>query len=355
MRRILISILTLTVAIVCLRAVDSVAAGKARVDSLVGEAEWIWAGGKRLRRVKGQAFFATRDFELNAIPEAVSLSIAADEEYVLSLNGKTVGSGRQRAPMILDSYRVEDLLEVGGNRIFVELRSSRGSGGCLVSLSSPDAGPIVHTDLSWRIFRRYDAGIARGLLPLDRGEIPWSWGRPRVGRWGSLDRAEERQRWDQLVQGPFALHGRIFGQTGKSRKRRLELADSPIVTFDFGRKVTGFLSFELSRKKELKALLYTGDESPGDPLHEEPVGFVVTVPDSPTWQDSVVRSFRFVTLVGVDQRVRAMVLETDPAQIEDARWQSRTEVGVLGIDPPQLRSPMKNEIWRELKGGQSSP
>ncbi len=355
MRRVLIWILALTVIVVSLWVVDTVVAEKARAASIAGEAEWIWASSDDLLRIGPQAFLAIRDFEMDTIPEVVSLSIAADEEYVISLNGKTVGSGGQHAPMILDSYRVEDLLELGGNRISVELRSFRGGGGCLVSLVSPAAGTLVHTDRSWRIFRRYEAGIVRGLLPLVGGEDPWSWGRPRVGRWGSLDRAEERQRWDRMILGPSALHSRILGDPGMSRKQRLELAEGPIVTFDFGRTVTGILSLGLSEDKELQALIYIGDDKPSDPRQEEPVGHVTTVPGSPSWQDSAARRFRFVTLVGVDQKIRALALETETSQAEDRRWQSGPELGVFGVDPPELGSPMKNEIWRELEGGQSPP
>ena len=140
-----------------------------------------------------------------------------------------------------------------------------------------------------------------------------------------------------------------------SRRQRLELAEGPIVTFDFGHIVTAFLSLGLSEDKELHALLYTGEERPSNPRQEESAGYVISVSGSPSWQDSTLRRFRFVTLVGVDQKIRALALEAEVTEVEEAPWQIRRSAGVLGIDPPKLGSPMKNEIWRELEGGQGPP
>ena len=98
-----------------------------------GAAEWIWSPGPRDRSAP-TAFFVAADFDLDEVPAAAELSALADEEYVLYLNGRRVGSNSYSPGASFDVYEVASLLRPGANRLAAELRSGRGSGGFLASL-----------------------------------------------------------------------------------------------------------------------------------------------------------------------------------------------------------------------------
>src|SRR5436305_12000552 len=111
---------TLAVFLVALAAAIGVRALWARraIAALpTGAAEWIWA--PLGRTVEPLAFYAARDFDLAAPPAAARLLAAADEEYVLYLNGRRVGSGGTPAGArpLLDAYEVAPLLRRGANRL----------------------------------------------------------------------------------------------------------------------------------------------------------------------------------------------------------------------------------------------
>src|SRR5215204_939422 len=58
----------------------------ARLTAATGAAQWIWESRDR-RDIEPTAFYAVRDFDLEAPPQRARLLAAADEEYVLYLNG----------------------------------------------------------------------------------------------------------------------------------------------------------------------------------------------------------------------------------------------------------------------------
>ena len=100
MQRLLLSVLTLGLIVSVLRLVEAVVAEHAREGFELGEAEWIWAAGSEEMKVGPQAFLAVRDFDVEAIPLPATLWIAADEEYLVDLNGKMLGGGRKASPSI---------------------------------------------------------------------------------------------------------------------------------------------------------------------------------------------------------------------------------------------------------------
>jgi hypothetical protein len=73
--------------------------------------------------------------------------------------------------------------------------------------------------------------------------------------------------------------------------------------------------------------------------------------------DAHLRRFRYALVVGLPgtmEEISARVQEIDPAQAaglvqqeESARKPAR---GVLGIVPPPLRTPVEDEVWRDLEG-----
>jgi hypothetical protein len=61
------------------------------------------------------------------------------------------------------------------------------------------------------------------------------------------------------------------------------------------------------------------------------------------------RRFRYALVIG-DRPLAARVLQVDPARaagfLEDGVPKLK---GVFGIEPPPLRTPVQDEIWRELQ------
>ena len=108
-------------------------------------AQWIWED-MDWRDHDPTAFYAVRDFDLDPPPPRARILISADEEYVLTLNGKRIGAGAYQPGSPLDVYEVGPLLLPGGNRLMAELRSARGTGGLLAALVDGDGRLLVGTD-----------------------------------------------------------------------------------------------------------------------------------------------------------------------------------------------------------------
>ena len=160
-------------------------AARARSVLPTRAAEWIWSGDARRERGPS-AFWAARDFTLDAVPASAVLQVQADPEYVLWLNGRRIGAGRFAEGAPLDGYEVAPLLEVGTNRLLAELRSDHGTGGFLLSLTEGSLGrQLLVSDFSWTILRRDDPNLLRGFRPLEGGAPAYSWSFPPIGRWGA--------------------------------------------------------------------------------------------------------------------------------------------------------------------------
>lgn len=321
----------------------------ARASLPTGEAQWIWK--KVGRNSKGPlAFYAVRDFELEKVPDRARLLAVADEEYILSLNGKRVGSGAYRPDGRLDVYEVGPLLRPGGNRLIAELRSGRGAGGFLARLEDAGSGePLVWSDERWQLFDRYRAGLFRGWLPLGKGsggEPAFCWGYPPTGRWGKPTASPEKPLFAALTQGASPLPG----ASGGGRLPGFDLR-GPRVVFDWGREVTGYLSLDLPPgETQGVGLLFTGTAMP-DPSRD-PGAAVLIVPGSPTWQDARPRRFRYAVILGLERPLRARVRPVDATRVAPLLANpdpTYSEDGVLGIEPPPLRTPVEDEVWRKFQ------
>ena len=355
-----ISLLLLLGVLLLAAATRLVSAVSARVAMPTGGAEWIWVERSRTDRSPA-AFYAVRDFFLDEAPGRARLLILADPEYVLTLNGRRVGSGQYQpgGPARLDAYEVGDLLVAGGNRLLVELRSDRGAGGLLAALQDGDGRTLVRTDGDWRIVARHHFGLIRGLLPVgpddDLESLPaFSWGTPPTGRWGRPEVGPVLPRLTELTQGaPLPakrLPSRPIAGLPATSARFVAL-------FDWGREVTGYLTLQMPVGEGLrKALLFTGDLPP-DPLRERPAGAVLAMTGRRSWTDAQPRRFRYVLVIG-DRPASARVLPMDPKWIaggiapiaeKAAEGGGRKVEGVFGLEPPPLRTPVQDEIWRELQ------
>jgi hypothetical protein len=306
------------------------------------KAHWIWKKTDH-KDYQPVAFYAIRDFELASPPVRARLLVTADEEYVLTLNGKRIGAGAYQRGAPLDVYEVGPMLLPGGNRLVAELRSARGAGGFLASLEGDGGRQLVTTDEEWRIFPYHELGLVRGWLPIGGGEPAFSWGYPPIGRWGIPKPGSPLPllsgRTGPLI--PAASARPVPAGLGPAEVRQ---AGSPVL-YDWGREVTGRLTLGLPPAKELAAgLLFVGSQPP-DPLRDEPADSVLVLPGKRDWLDPKVRRFRYVLLVGMTRPVSAaMAPEPLPPPrpvAEDGR--------VFGVEGPPLRTPVEDEVWSELQ------
>jgi hypothetical protein len=192
-------------------------AARARVTLPTGAAEWIWTPLAR-DASSPLAFFLVRDFYLDPLPRKPRLLVSAEEEYVLYLNGRRIGSGRYsgvptkglaRPRTRLDVYEVGDWLSPGANRLQAEVRSGHGAGGFLLALvagtDGADGRLLLGTDERWRVYRRDHPFLLRGLVPLHpklhlgTGEDVRSWGAPPLGRWGLSEPGPVRPLYPDLA------------------------------------------------------------------------------------------------------------------------------------------------------------
>jgi hypothetical protein len=305
-------------------------------------AEWIWAEGPWEKSAMPAAFLAACDFPLADAPPAAQVSIVADEEYLLYVNGRLVGSNRYRDGARLDLYEVADLLQAGTNRLVVELRSGRGAGGMLAMVAAAGSPVQCASGPQWRIFRRRAAGLLRGWMPLDGGESPRLWGFSPTGRWGEPVAGEPRPRLDgpRLATLDPGRGAQVLAAPGDPRPARLML-------FDWGEPVYGFLRLRFARG-EPAALLYLGAEPP-DPRQRPADALVVGLPGDNMWRSATPVRLRYL-LVGGDADLRGVEMLAGSPEIAAAYPSPWVPPGLLGLSPPPLRTPVEDEIRRELQG-----
>lgn len=318
-----------------------------------GEAVWIWSG--RTTRWTGPwAIYAFRDFTLEEVPPGASLTVLGDEEYVLYLNGERVGSNRYTPAAPPDLYEVGNLLVEGDNRLVAHLRSSRGFGAFLLTLTAAGSEqPLLVTDREWQISRRYFKRLLRPDLKFDGRLEAAVLGRPPFGRWGTLRAAEPRPlhaelRADYRPVAPrrVSVAGRDW-QHSAGETRRADVDLSQRVLLDWGGVIEGYLTLEMPQEQPIVGLAYLGLGRP-DPVRQAPDAYIVWTPGQPYWEDVVPRRFRFALLVGVGGASNPRVVVTQPSRVQ-AVEAGRRPPGVLGLAAPRLVSPLENEVWRELE------
>ncbi len=379
----------------------------ARWGGVTGGAQWIWVEHER-RAPQPLGFYLARDFSLPApLPASARLLVQGDPEYVLYLNGQRVGAGGWLPGDRVDVYDVSSLLRPGGNRLIAELRSGDGGGGFLASLvDGADGRALVVSDTRWRAFRRYRLGLVRGWLPVapllaaggarafavsaaGAGAAALAWGRPPIGRWGRITPGWRRPLFAELTGGrprPYAAATTLFQPPAVSGVA----ADGSMLLFDWGREVTGYLELEPGYEpgldpdlvppppdRQRTALVWTGDQPP-QPIGtgQEPSAELVLMPSAHVWLDARLRRFRYALVVGLPRPLGARVYTVDdevvaryrlpvgqgraaagwratgyqaPASGDGGLPSSARREGVFGLAPPRLRTPMEDEVRRQLK------
>lgn len=332
-----------------------------------GRAEWIWADLGRAE-IAPVAFYAARDFDLGDLPPARARLLAvADEEYVLYLNGRRVGSDRCAPGPVaappLDAYEVGPLLLPGANRLVAELRSGRSEGGFLASLVDTGSGrPLVATDPSWKVFRHAHPGLLRGTMLLTEA-VGWgeakaarSWSLPPTGRWGMprLPSGPPRPTFAALTGDLQPMPGATAAPGDLVRLDRRQV-------FDWGREVEGYLTLELAPADRPGVGLLLAGPTAANPL-ALPMGAaaapVIVAPRATEWEDALPRRFRYAVVVGMERVLGARVTPLDPraagaatlvAGDRPAEEDGKGVPGVLGLSPPPLRSPVEDEVRREVE------
>lgn len=330
--------LLLILAAVLLAAVGQTLWSRARADgAATGTAEWIWPTTPDFARPL--AAYAVRDFPVDRTAGDATLYALADDEYVIYLNGHRVGSDRYRPGAAPDAYPVAPLLVVGVNRLVAELRSPRGDGGFLAALVV-DGTPAVVSDGSWRVVRRHRPGLVEGWAPIPGSEHARSWGRPPVGRWGRIEPAVERP--------PAAAAGDPCRPADATAP-----ASGPRAEIDFGQPVTGYLQVTLDpavaaeEAWPLGLFRVAGDGVEGSAAR--PVQPILPVPGRGTWTDSVPRTFRHVTVIGLPGPLTAAVLPVAPAALAALPGPAPSPAPELaGVRPPDRPSPVEVLVRKRL-------
>ncbi len=354
------------VAVVLFALIDSWRLQSASDHQPTGSAEWIW--GRRMEAPA--AFFMVRDFEIaesvEPTAESAELQILADESYTAYLNGQRIGSNRYRAGAAVDRYLVHQFLRRGANRIAVLVDLTRLRGGLLARVVRVDADgskeELVVTDEDWSVLPE-SAGpkFSNPKHPLRPLPTVVSLGRPPIGRWGWLKLGEHLRTLlpdQQLLRpdGTVASAARPASYRDRSgvwhnlpaRARRRPLGDW--VEFSWDQEQTGFFGIRHQASEPPVGLVYLGIEPPNPGVDAADL-IVVGLKNRQTWEDSVVRRFRYALVLGIPSIVDARVHRTKPEVSE--LWE-RERTGVFSVAPPaagaRLRSAVEDEVWRRLEG-----
>jgi hypothetical protein len=318
-------------------------------------AAWIWA--ELDPKDYWASFFAVRDFEVDAVPTNARLLIAADEGYVVFLNGHPIGSGRYRRGQPMDAYEVAERLIEGTNRFLVELRSARGVGGLLLSLTVQGSDTtLVLSDGGWKIVDQYRDPLKWPGTPLSGATTARVWDVPPTGRWGrprsgpmlpTLERQLLSRRPVPALLGRLGSEAGLWHPLAEEPRRTVSLGNW--ITFDFGRELSGYLNVVFERRGGARGLVYLASSDYARPRRERPTTRLMAMVGQGSWTDSVPRRFRFATVVSTAEIVgaRAFVLKPD---LEEVRvFGTEGPEGVFGLHPPALRSPVEDEFWSEFE------
>ncbi len=316
-------------------------------------AEWIWAR-EEPHESKPLAFYLVRDFHLSRTPPTAPLVVMGDEEYLLYLNGRRVGSNIYRPGAPLDRFDVAPLLVAGGNRLVAQVRSRKGSGGFLLQLSA-GGEELVASDGSWKVLRRYRPGILGGWLPTADAPSARVWGKPPTGRWGKVTVGSPRplfaERMDFVPSAAASPSGSALKGDPLAWRALPEPFREPLKGAQWPRSwswpevVEGYVELDFEEGAPTAGLVYLS-EAPVDRLAAVPTDCLLSPPGAPRWSSAVPRRFSHLAVVAAKQPVAISVLP--PPDGLKVRLAHSSEEGVLGIEPPPRASPLEHEVLRLL-------
>ena len=327
---------------------------------------WIWATHDPSDE-EPAVVFAVRDFNLRGEVRRAELEILGDEEYWAFLNGLPVGAGRYRARTGWDRYDVAADTREGANRLTIELRSARGTGGLLARLTVADVDGerTLVSDGGWQIAHRHRPAFLNPEEELgEELETPHVWGEPPLGRWrvGDGGRAlplttEIRITENGVEPRRYRQGARIRGWRRFVRQRRDPEPLGNWVTFDWGVEVTGYVSlgFAAPREDLGKGLLWASMEPIAytvgvDPRVDPYDAVILAAPGRNWWTDALPRRFRYLYVLGLEELALAEVYPVEAQRAAPLLVPLTRPAGVWGLDPPRLMTPVEDEVWRQLQG-----
>ena len=317
----------------------------ARAAAPAHGAEWIWSHDPPSKTAP-RAFWAAVDFEVHRPASGATLAVLADEEYIVYLNGRRIGSGVYRPGADLDVYAVDEALLEGVNRLLLELRCGRGSGGALVGLEDGDGRALAASGGHWRIFREPDPGLRGGWSSLDGGEEPRVWGAPPVGRWGSPRRGELARSFTQMVASAPIRAG-----AGAETRQAVSGTDGPWTVWDFGREVEGYLEVDFGPATVPAAMVYLGNEVPV--LDPGTAADSIMLPkQASVWPAARPHRTRYVVVVGRRQPVAVVLWPLSESASESLPPPPEPPTGLLGVEPPESLPAVEAWVRERLKENQ---
>lgn len=315
-------------------------------------AQWIWLAGD-WRMPRPVAFLAAADFSLEQVPEQASLVVVGDEEYVATVNGWQVGSGRYHQGSPGGRHDLEALLRPGGNRVVVELRAAHGGGGFLAWVEA-DGERLVPTGPSWRLFRAFEGGIVEGWRPLTEGEAPTLLGPPPIARW--RDVAFPAAAAASLVtpatpQPVPAARGRSLKPPSDWQAAWPEGSFSPTLwsatLLEWSEEVEGYLEISFLDGDGGEGMLFLAAAGASPDPRFPAATLIARAPGQTVWRDAVARRFARVLIAAKGRPIAAAVWK---ARADPAADRPGPRAGILGIEPPPLRSPVEDKLRREFEG-----
>jgi len=141
-------------------------------------------------------------------------------------------------------------------------------------------------------------------------------GRSPFGRWGAPVPGPARATFAEVVTVERPRRARRYRLPAESGAwvhlpgGTAARAARPLVEFDFGREVTGYLTLAVRDAETATGLLRFGS-APSRRSGWAPDEVAIVVPHRGSWQDAVPRTFRYVEVAGLDHILSASLLPLD--------------------------------------------
>jgi len=142
------------------------------VAQVTPKANWIWFDdGNSFKAAPKEIVYFRKTFEENYELQEAEMHITCDNAFVLFINGKEIGSGREWKDGRV--FNVKDHLVRGKNVIAVQATNSGGPAGLvawLVRLTKPGNHYTVLTDRTWKCSKE----VSEGWLDLNFNDSKWT-------------------------------------------------------------------------------------------------------------------------------------------------------------------------------------
>ncbi|MFW6171073.1 MAG: DUF7133 domain-containing protein, partial [Planctomycetota bacterium] len=141
----------LALAALCMLTVHAGANENANENENANDAHWIWSPEHEKNEIPKTSCYFRKVFTVEE-PIRVQATIAADDEYVLYVNGQRVGEGQSTRE--LDEYNITEQMQGGRNTIAVRVANRHGSTAAVVArifVREKNEGWVTYcTDETWR-------------------------------------------------------------------------------------------------------------------------------------------------------------------------------------------------------------